>query len=335
MSTIASSAANTSLHDATAPTVQSTADVQPQSRPRGPVVVVSVSLGSSKRNDRAETTLLGVPVIMERIGVDGDRKKARALFEELDGRVHAFGFGGADLGITVAGRFYKFTSLEPLTSGLKTPVVDGGALRRVIERRCVQAFTPLMPDIQPKRVLITTAVDRYDMACSFADAGYKLRMGDLGFVLGLPIALRSLPALHLVARLLLPILRRLPFEQLYPTGKKQEEIHPRFPRWFAWATVIGGDFLFLRTHMPNRLDGKIVVTNTTTAADVEILRSRGARALITTTPRLNGRSFGTNVLEAALTAIANQGRPLRDDEIRAMLGAKGLPPSIIHFDGAA
>ena len=304
-----------------------------ESTPLPPKVVVSISLGSSKRNERAETTLLGVPVILERIGVDGDQKKARALFEQMDGRVSAFGFGGADLGITVAGRFYRFSSLESLTAGLKTPVVDGGALRRIIERRCVQAFTPLLPDINPKRVLITTAVDRYDMACSFAEAGYETRFGDLGFVFGLPIALRSLRALNAAARILLPVVRRLPFAQLYPTGKQQDEIHAKFRHWFDWATVIGGDFLFLRTHMPDRLDGKVIVTNTTTAADVELVRGRGARALITSTPRINGRSFGTNVIEAALTAIADKGRPLSDIEIGAMLGADGLPPDIIRFDG--
>ena len=59
---------------------------------------VSISLGSSKRDKRVETTLLGQPIVLERIGTDGDQKKMRQMFQEMDGKVDAFGFGGADLG---------------------------------------------------------------------------------------------------------------------------------------------------------------------------------------------------------------------------------------------
>ena len=59
----------------------------------------------------------------------------------------------------------------------------------------------------------------------------------------------------------------------------------------------------MRQFMPERLEDKIVLTNTVTGANVDELAARGARLLITTTPELAGRSFGTNVLEAALLAL--------------------------------
>jgi len=59
----------------------------------------------------------------------------------------------------------------------------------------------------------------------------------------------------------------------------------------------------MRQFMPDRLDGKIVLTNTVTATNVDELRTRGVAKLITTTPDLEGRSFGTNVIEAALLAL--------------------------------
>jgi imidazolonepropionase-like amidohydrolase len=55
--------------------------------------------------------------------------------------------------------------------------------------------------------------------------------------------------------------------------------------------------------MPARLDGKIVLTNTVTQANIDELADRGIKMLITTTPDIGGRSFGTNVLEAALLAL--------------------------------
>ena len=48
------------------------------------------------------------------------------------------------------------------------------------------------------------------------------------------------------------------------------------------------------------------MTNTTTAANVEMLQKRGVKILVTTTPRLEGRSFGTNVMEATMRALIDK-----------------------------
>ncbi|MCX6044943.1 MAG: quinate 5-dehydrogenase [Chloroflexi bacterium] len=295
--------------------------------------VVSISLGSSRRNHRTETSILGHPITLERIGTDGDQKQARKLYLELDGKVDAFGVGGADLGITMNDHYYPLYSVRKLVEGLKTPAVDGGVVRRVMERHLVQRLEPLLPmPISPKRVLFGTAVARYDMVRSFHDAGYEALYGDMGFGLGISIPLHSLTALHTLGPILLPIMGRLPFEWLYPTGEDQEKITPKFGSWYAWATVIADDFLYIKKHLPDRLDGKIIVTNTTTAADVELLRVRGVRYLCTTTPRLEGRTFGTNVMEAALTAIAGKNRPLTPAELQAMLSEADLTPTVLPLN---
>lgn len=294
---------------------------------------VSISLGSSKRNHRVEATILGERLILERIGVNGDQAMARRLYAELDGKVDAFGFGGADLSITVNEHVYPLHTVRKLVADVKqTPVVDGAGIRRLVERRLAQYIEAKLPPIAPKRVLVCTAVDRYDLARSFIDAGYTPLFGDFGYALGIPLALRSLASLHAAAALLLPIMGRLPFEWLYPTGKEQESITPKFERWLDWATVIAGDFLYIHRHLPERLDGKIIVTNTTTAEDVELLRSRGAAYLITSTPRIEGRTFGTNLMEAALTAIAGKGRPLTQEELRNMIRGGDLEPTILPLN---
>ena len=56
---------------------------------------------------------------------------------------------------------------------------------------------------------------------------------------------------------------------------------------------------------------ELVVTNTTTPQDVELFRKCGVKYLVTTTPVLEGRSFGTNMMEAALIAVL---RELEGDE---------------------
>jgi len=291
---------------------------------------VSISLGSVTRDKKVSITLLGEEITIERIGTDGDVEKAIQLYNELDGKVDAFGVGGIDLGMTVAGRYYPLHDAQKLVAGIKqTPVVDGGGLKLTLERTLAQFIEREIGDeVQPKRALITAGVDRYGSAVSFDEAGYELIFGDLGFALGIPIPIRSLRGLRVVARILMPIVGRLPLEFLYPTGEKQEEIVPKFGKWYTWATVICGDCLYIKQHMPDRLDGKVIATNTTTPADVEAFRQRGVRYLITSTPRLEGRSFGTNMMESALVAIAGKGRPLTTDELQEMLERLDLKPTL-------
>ena len=176
------------------------------------------------------------------------------------------------------------------------------------------------------------AVGRYAMVRGFLDQGYEPLFGDLAFGLGIPVFLRSLGALHTLARILLPIMARLPFEWIYPTGERQNQIIPKFERQYGWASVIADDFHYIKQHLPARLDGKTIVTNTTTDEDVSLLKERGAAHLVTVTPRLDGRSFGTNVMEAALTALADKGRSLSIAELEEMLEEKDLTPTVLPLN---
>jgi len=295
---------------------------------------VSISLGNSTRDHKVVVELLGEEVSVERIGTDGDLKRAMALYVELDDQVDAFGVGGTDLGLQVEDRFYPLRAAQKMVSGVKkTPLVDGGGVRSVLERRVMQTVEAEIGDgIAPRQAMITCAVDRYDMAVSFDQAGYETVYGDLMFGLGIPIPLRGLVNLKRVARVLMPVVGRLPMSFIYPTGDKQHEIVPKYGKWYHWASVIAGDFHYIKRHLPDRLDGKVVVTNTTTAADVALLRARGVRYLVTTTPRFEGRSFGTNVIEATLTAVAGRGRPLASGEIQELLEQIDFRPEVTRLN---
>jgi hypothetical protein len=76
------------------------------------------------------------------------------------------------------------------------------------------------------------------------------------------------------------------------------------------------------------MEGKVIVTNTTTPADIEFMRRRGIRFVVTTTPVYDGRSFGTNALESAMTAAAGKGRALTGPELAALIREIGLESSI-------
>ncbi|WP_038056562.1 hypothetical protein [Thermus amyloliquefaciens] len=296
--------------------------------------VVSVSLGGSRRDSRVQVELLGEEVVLERRGTDGDFRKALALIAELDGRVDAIGLGGIDLYLWAGGRRYTIRDAKGLKEAArKTPVVDGSGLKHTLERRAVAQLAGLI-DWKKTKVLLPSAVDRFGLAEALHEAGARVLYGDFIFALGLPIPLYSLSFLQKLAFVLLPLLTQLPFQLLYPTGEKQEKrVVDWRSRYYLWADVVAGDWHYLKRHMPDDMRGKTVLTNTTTAEDVAFLRERGVRRLITTTPRLQGRSFGTNVMEALLVALA--GRELGEEEYLRYIDLLGLEPQVLDLQEEA
>ena len=293
---------------------------------------VSISIGSSKRDKAVEVTLLGEKVSIERIGTDGDMEAAALKYKELDGRVDAFCVGGADLGALADGKWYPLYSVQPMVRFVKkTPLVDGGGLKNTLENKAAAFLDQKIGDYinaRGRKALVTVGVDRWGLSKSFADAGYETVFGDLMFGLDIPIAIHKLSQLKTLAALLMPIAGRLPFSWIYPTGEKQEKRTPKWGKYYAWATVIAGDCHYIKRFMPDNMQGKVVVTNTTTPEDIEIFRKAGVKYLITTTPVLEGRSFGTNMMEAALVAVSGKGRALTWPELTEMLDQLGFEPQL-------
>ena len=290
---------------------------------------VSVSIGSSKRDGSFETELLGRRVSLERIGTDGDLERAEAIIRDLDGEVDAIGLGGLDLFVQAAGRrYYLRDGVRLAREARTTPVVCGAGLKDTLERLAVQKLDECI-GWRGKRVLMVSAVDRFGMAEELVEQGAETIFGDVVFALNVALPLRSLAQLKRVARAALPVVRQLPISWLYPVGEKQESAGKgRGTRYFQWAEVIAGDFHFIRRHAPERLDGKVILTNTTTAADVAELKERGVASLYTTTPRFDGRSLPTNLLDAALVAASGR-HPLSAQEYRELIGRAGLEPQAV------
>jgi hypothetical protein len=274
--------------------------------------VVSVSLGSSLRNRSVQMSFAGAPFRVDRLGTDGDVHRAEELIAEHDGKADAIGLGGVDRYLVVGGRRYELRDAARMArAATQTPVVDGGGIKRVLEplllRRLVEDG---MLEVAEKRVLLMCAVDRPGMAETFPALGAQVVYGDLLYAVGVPIPLRTLKQVAVVAAVFLPMLCRLPTSVLYPTGKQQESGHTKYAKYFEWADITAGDFQFIRRYMPEQMEGKVVVTNTTRTADVDELRKRGVARLITLTPSIGGESFGANVMEGVFVALA--GKPPDD-----------------------
>lgn len=267
--------------------------------------VVSVSLGTSKRDKEAEAEFLGETFNVRRLGTDGDRTRYRALISELDGTVDCFGVGGTDAYLFAGSRRYAFRqTLDLMRGAVKTPWVDGSGVKHTLERETVATLQDSgIVDFRTKRVLLVSAVDRFGMGEALAERAKSVVYGDIIYGIGLPIPIRSWGAVMRLGRLMLPVITRMPVEWFYPTGEKQEINTPKFAKYFHEADVIAGDWHLIRRYMPERLDGKIILTSSSRASETELLRQRGVRTLITTTPQIQGEAFATNVMEAVLVVL--------------------------------
>jgi hypothetical protein len=299
--------------------------------------VVSVSLGSSDRDKSVQVQLGGEDFTVERIGTDGDMQKFADLIRQLDGNVNAIGFGGGDVYVFSGKRRYAFRETYALASlAKKTPVVDGSSLKNTLEREMIQCLSREgVIDFPKSKVLLVCGIDRFGMADALAKSGCKLLFGDLMFAMGIPLPIWSAAMHRLLAFLLMPVVVRLPFKMLYPTGEKQRKITPKYGRYFRWADTIAGDFLLIRKHLPDDLSGKTIITNTTTEQDVALLKERGLKLLVTSTPVFEGRSFGTNVMEGVVISLL--GKPpaqLNPDDYFAKVKELGWKPELRRLQEA-
>lgn len=294
---------------------------------------VSISLGSSSRDKKVEIKFKNETVVIERIGLDGDVVKAKRLYEELDGQVDAFGMGGVDMSLRLDGREYPLrAALKLIENVKKSPVVDGRGLKHTLEQRIFELAAPALGEI-PKfqKAFIPVAADRIGLATAVSEVTEEVIFGDLMVALGVPLPVSGLKNFKRVAKIMFPIVSYFPMSLLY-YGSDSVEQEPKHQKYWEECDLIAGDFLFMRKYMPKSIAGKTIITNTTTDQNLLLLKERGARRVITSTPRYDGRSFGTNMMEAALTAYAGLGRSLSDAELNTLIDELDLRPQVQDFN---
>ena len=224
--------------------------------------VVSISIGSSKRDHVVDVELLGEQFHIWREGTDGDMPDAARRLREYDGKVDAFGMGGIDLFLNAADRTYWFRDAKQFRDAVKTtPLLDGSGLKGAVEGDVVRFMQEdLGLQVAGKRVLVTSAVDRWGMAMAFADAGCEMTYGDLLYALDVPIMIHTKPALIRAVRVMAPIASQLPFKFLYPaeadhTSKVESE--SKHAQLYRDADIISGDYKFVRKYMPQDMTGQV------------------------------------------------------------------------------
>lgn len=300
--------------------------------------ILSISLGSPTRDKSLKINLKGETFFIERKGTGGDIPLARSLFSFYNGKIDAFGLGGANFYYVLGDNKYKIKEAFFVTQDVNlTPVTDGSNIKRFFEKRIPLLVEDVVEGWKGKTVFFASVLDRYFLAEALEEKGAKLIIGDAVLALGLNFPFYSLKRFIPFAKLFLPFLRHLPLRLLYPLQEIEPITRKSFEEYYRKADILAGDFLLLKRYLPLNLKGKTILTSTITAKDRELLRQRGVKLLITVSPNFEGRSFGDNVLEAMLLAYNAQKKgsafltALTENNIREFFSFIDYKPNIEKF----
>ncbi|MGQ9826910.1 MAG: serine carboxypeptidase [Roseiflexus sp.] len=307
--------------------------------------IVSISLGSAQRDYRFVTTVLGQPIEVRRIGTNGDTALAASLVRDFDGKVDAIGLGGLTPVFHVgAARYPHHEAISIARQARRTPVVAGNLVKQTLDRWCVQQANQAQRGMfNYRRILVTGGIDRYALAQALAQYDAELRFADPVVHSGFPFLPlpRTIAQLDLYAATTLPIAALLPYRVLHPVALGNEGHDARAEKHFAWADVIAGDFAYIRRFAPRDLKNKVIVTDDPSREEIEDLRARGARALVTLSPRLESaepgdRSFvSADVLEAIVVAILESGPTPTEGDIINFIDEAEWGPEVITLSDTA
>ncbi len=298
--------------------------------------VVSISLGPSAQDRQFEVELLGQKVQVEKRGTDGDMDRAAVLIRELDGQVDAISLDSMNTKFIVGRKTWIHHEVTALARrAKKTPVVDGTELRRTLERWAVAYMDKAFPGMfKNKLVFVPSGIDRHSMATVLESHGARVVFGDMMFQLGLEFPLKSFKQLELYCKFAMPYLCRRPYKALYPVGHRQTTKRPLGTHWFQKADIIAGSVHYINRYGPDSLRNKVVITNTLQKEDLERMRDKGVRLVLTTTPELSGESFGTNILEAIFVAILDKPfEEIKTDDYLNLIPKSGIEPRIVYPQG--
>ncbi|MCX7870759.1 MAG: quinate 5-dehydrogenase [bacterium] len=288
------------------------------------IKIVSLSLGSSKRNKFTNFKFQDFDIYLARVGIDGDYYTLKKLIKNLqDSDIDSIGLGGTDLFLFIEDKKYIIKDSYKLAKlSIKKSIFDGSIIKNIIEKKIIQNLIDQKVINNNQVVLQVSSLDRFSAVKTFIENNFKVLIGDLVFALKTDKIIYNLTELKKIANLLLQDVLNLPFYLLYPIGKKQEEekdikIYNIISKYIDKVDIISGDFHYIKK-LGDLVKNKIIITNTLTNEDINKLKEFKVKKLITLSIYIDNRSFGANVLESIIGSIINKSQkitinPLHDN----------------------
>jgi predicted amino acid dehydrogenase len=297
--------------------------------------VVTVTLGSSKRDYTFETDFLGHHFQVRRLGADDDTNKAWDLMRRHQAKADAIGLG------EVGDHFHvgQDTLINKETRRLlkvvtRVPVTTGAKLRRLLQVRAVhQVQNHLGNYFNNNLVLFLSGMRNYDMAVALSDYTPNLKFADALAQTGAPKMLTSLGQLEMYARGSDWVLSGKPGEILEGalSGLKSKLMM----REVAKSHVVVGTVAELRAvGRPGSFAGKTIITSAVDDDAFGFFRKCEANLVIDTSPQLFEHVVGINVIEAMILATMRKPhQAVSDDDLIEIIDELDIQPRLLHPTG--
>ena len=271
--------------------------------------MISVSLGSSRGDYEFRDVIGGVPYRVRRLGTNGSWQAAAALLQHFDGRAAALGLGGVNRRFILGQRQYTIPQGELLSRIVRySPLADGERWKMHLEPRRLQWLLEHR-QLQTGSVGVVSWLDRYPLVEFLEGRGFRVLSGDAFYALGWPRWMSG-GCFRFWAACLMPLLSKLPIQQLYPLGEQQDKRPRSTPgRTFRHIDLLVGDTHLMLRRLPARLRGIGVVATTLDQPQRKLLQAHGAAWVDSLNPMRNGRAFGANLWEALALAVNGGQQP--------------------------
>jgi predicted amino acid dehydrogenase len=297
--------------------------------------VVTVTLGSSKKDFEFKTEFLGQTFSVRRFGADNDKGKAWDLMRRHQASADAVGLGEASDHYQVGLR----TVVNPETQRLlnvvtRVPVTTGATLRRLLQVRAVRCVQKELGHyFNNNLVLFLSGMRNYDMAIAMSDYTKNLSFADALFQTGTPVMLTSLEQLELYAKGSEWMLSGRPGEMLESALTQFK--NKRVASAVAKSHVIVGTFAEIKA-VANaaNLEGKTLITSAIDEDRMAFFRARKVNLVIDVSPKLFDKVVGINVIEAMiLAALEKPPEAVSDDDFDEILTELDIKPRLLHPTG--
>jgi predicted amino acid dehydrogenase len=297
--------------------------------------VVTVTLGSSKRDFEFKTEFLGQSFSVRRMGADQDTGKAWELMRRQQATADAIGLGEISDHYHVGLRTVVNKETQRLTNVVtRVPVTTGATLRRLLQVRAVRYVQKELGHyFNNNLVLFLSGMRNYDMAVAMSDYTKNLSFADALFQTGAPTMLGSLEQLELYAK-------GSNFMLSGKTGQMLEGALSGLKNKFVAdvvvkSHVIVGTFAEIKAvGNATNLDGKTIITSAVTDERMAFFTKCKVNLVIDVSPKLFPEVVGINTIEAMiLAALEKPQEEVSDDDFDEILTELHVTPRLLHPTG--
>jgi predicted amino acid dehydrogenase len=294
--------------------------------------VITVTLGSSKKDFEFKTRFLGQEFSVQRLGADRDSSKAWELMRRQQANADAIALSDTvdhyHVGLRTVVNKESQRLMQVVT---RVPVTTGASLRRLLQVRHVQK--ELGHYFNNNLVLFLSGMRNYDMAVALSEYTRNLSFADPVFHAGSPLLLTSLEQLEIYAKGKELIPDIVPGEFLKSVLKTVK--NKIVANAVARSHVIVGTFREIQAVAAGgNLEGKTLITSAIDDEALAFFTKHKVNLVVDVSPKLFDRVVGISTITAMI--LASMDKPeseVSDHDFEEIINELDIKPRLLHPTG--